>query len=41
MYVQLNFKEGERNLGVKRLINGLGRSEYFINGLPMLVEDYV
>lgn len=41
MFVQLNFKQGDRNLAVKRLINAAGRSEYMINGMPMLVEDYV
>jgi chromosome segregation ATPase len=41
MWVQLNLAQGDKKLAVKRMINSQGRSEYFVNGLPMLVEDYV
>ena len=40
MSVTLNFK-GDRPLAVMRLINAQGKSEYFINGMPTLLEDYI
>ncbi len=40
MSVTLNFK-GDRSLAVMRLINAQGKSEYFINGMPTLLEDYI
>lgn len=44
MFVQLNFTRGDdatSQIAIRRLINGQGKSEYFVNGMPMLMEDYI
>lgn len=46
MFVQLNFTAtttgGEvKELAIKRMINEQGKSEYFINAMPMLLEDFI
>lgn len=41
MSVQLNLEAGERKATIRRTINLQGKAEYFINGLPMLMEDYI
>ena len=49
MFVQLNLTTtppvGSQNqpkqIGIKRMINLQGKSEYFINGMPMLLDDYI
>jgi len=40
MSVTLHFK-GDRSLAVMRMLNAQGKSEYFINGMPTLLEDYI
>ena len=41
MFVSLIFSTGQKTIVVKRLINHQGRSEYFINDMPMTLEDYL
>jgi len=41
MHVQLNFTQGEAQIAIRRMINQQGKSEYFVNGMPMLMEDYL
>jgi chromosome segregation ATPase len=47
MSVQLNLllsphgSQQQKQVAVQRLINPQGKSEYFVNGLPMLLEDYL
>ena len=44
MFVQLNFTRGDdatQQIAIRRLINAQGKAEYFVNGMPMLLEDYI